>query len=121
MNVVILATFAAAKYPISLMRTNLKVPFAEKDAAKALGARWDPAKKVWYIVDVEVLTPFQKWIPDLDGWSANEGSDAAQLAKPPAKAAKSSSEGVITVSTTNVQHCGCKVLPWVDCEHTASG
>ena len=29
-------------------RTYLEVPFAEKDAAKALGARWDPHKIQWY-------------------------------------------------------------------------
>ena len=37
------------------MRINLVTPFAEKYAAKALGARWDAAKKCWYIVDVDVL------------------------------------------------------------------
>ena len=26
----------------------LNVPYAEKDAAKALGAKWDPVKKQWY-------------------------------------------------------------------------
>lgn len=30
-------------------RVYLAVPFAEKDAAKALGARWDPAKRCWYV------------------------------------------------------------------------
>ena len=42
------------------MRINLVTPFAEKEAAKALGARWDGVKKVWYIVDVEDLTPFMR-------------------------------------------------------------
>ncbi|MFI3136422.1 MAG: DUF5710 domain-containing protein, partial [Methylococcaceae bacterium] len=27
----------------------LNVPFAQKDEAKALGARWDAAQKKWYI------------------------------------------------------------------------
>src|SRR5450830_802080 len=31
------------------MRINLVTPFTEKDAVKALGARWDSAKKLWYI------------------------------------------------------------------------
>lgn len=34
------------------MRINLVTPFAEKDAVKALGARWYAATKVWYITDV---------------------------------------------------------------------
>jgi Domain of unknown function (DUF5710) len=30
-------------------RIDLKVPFAGKDDAKRLGARWDAARKVWYV------------------------------------------------------------------------
>jgi hypothetical protein len=52
------------------MRINLVTPFAEKDEAKALGARWDSAKKCWYIVDVADLTPFLRWIPDIVSLSA---------------------------------------------------
>lgn len=44
------------------MRINLNCPFAEKEDAKLLGARWDVARKVWYIVDVEDLTPYMRWI-----------------------------------------------------------
>ena len=36
----------------------LNVPYAEKDAAKALGAKWDAAKKKWYVLgdkDIRVL------------------------------------------------------------------
>ncbi len=29
-------------------RVNLAVPYSEKEAAKELGAKWDPSKKVWY-------------------------------------------------------------------------
>jgi hypothetical protein len=34
--------------PARESRAYLDVPFSEKDAAKALGARWDPAVKRWY-------------------------------------------------------------------------
>ena len=44
------------------MRIDLNCPYAEKDVAKGLGARWDAARKVWFIVDVEDLTPFMRWI-----------------------------------------------------------
>lgn len=30
------------------MRVNLNVPYRDKDAARAAGARWDAARKVWY-------------------------------------------------------------------------
>lgn len=29
----------------------IKIPYEEKDAAKALGARWNPERKQWYIPD----------------------------------------------------------------------
>ena len=35
------------------MRTDLKVPYAEKDQARKRGARWDAAKKVWFVENVE--------------------------------------------------------------------
>lgn len=85
------------------MRINLVTPFAEKDAVKALGARWDPAKKVWYINDVADLTPFERWIP---------GAGAVEApARPP--------RGVTTGPAVAVPHCGCDVQPWDDCQHTS--
>jgi len=43
----------------------LDVPFTQKEQAKALGARWDPLKKKWYLPDADKLdlTPFQAWLP----------------------------------------------------------
>ena len=41
----------------------MKVPYAEKDVAKKLGAKWDSGKKVWYVRDVENIKPFMRWIP----------------------------------------------------------
>ena len=105
------------------MRINLVTPFAEKDAAKALGARWDSAKKVWYIQDVADLTPFARWIPN--GQAAMAGTGDAIPAAPspgrprgPVTDKRPDSGGVTTQPKTLVPHCGCDVLPWVDCEHT---
>lgn len=99
------------------MRINLVTPFAEKDAVKALGARWDAAKKCWYIVDVADLTPFARWIPnmhtaiDLSGGAAKPTKPNFTL--PPAFAATQ------TKSPDDKADCGCNVLPWDDCVHTA--
>ena len=44
-------------------RTYLAVPYAEKDEAKQLGAKWDRGEKAWYVpagMDVEAFTP---WMP----------------------------------------------------------
>ena len=49
------------------MPTYLKVPFPEKDEAKALGARWDGACKKWFVPDGRDPEPFARW---LDGGAA---------------------------------------------------
>jgi len=41
---------------------DLDVPYAEKDAAKALGARWDPTRRCWYVPDGLDATPFLRWV-----------------------------------------------------------
>lgn len=102
------------------MRINLVTPFAEKDAAKALGARWDSTKKLWYIVDVADFTPFLRWIPNLEAAKqAAAGSDAQQTQQTDGGLIRRSA-GVITMSTIAVVHCGCDVRPWEDCQHTAA-
>ena len=54
----------------------LTVPYAEKDAAKALGARWNPTRRRWYVPDGVATEPFSKWIGA--GGSADTGAPAAQ-------------------------------------------
>ena len=44
-------------------RTYLAVPYAEKDDAKQLGAKWDRAEKAWYVpagMDLDAVT---SWLP----------------------------------------------------------
>lgn len=102
------------------MRINLTTPFAEKDAVKALGARWDSAKRQWYIVDVSDLTPFLRWIPDVDAATERALESAALPSKPAAdKPPIKRSTGVITTSTRKIPQCGCSVRAWEDCPHTA--
>lgn len=42
-------------------KTYLNVPYAQKDAAKALGARWDAAAKKWYVPAGKDIAPFAQW------------------------------------------------------------
>lgn len=99
------------------MRINLVTPFAEKDAVKALGARWDPARKVWYVTDVTDLTPFARWIPDLQ--QATDKGAAAAAPRSAARATPGASHSPArNAPPLNVPHCGCKVLPWEACEHS---
>jgi hypothetical protein len=49
------------------MRPNviyLQVPYTEKENAKALGARWDPQEKLWFIPNSIELEQFSKWLPE---------------------------------------------------------
>jgi hypothetical protein len=100
------------------MRINLVTPFAEKDIVKALGARWDAANKTWYITDVADLTPFSRWIPDLEATTEKSVGSAGQVLGNVVVAPIKRSEGVITTSTVEVVGCDCNVLPWDDCEHS---
>ena len=44
-------------------RINLRVGFADKDHAKALGAKWDAKLKTWYIdADMDMLK-YKRWMP----------------------------------------------------------
>lgn len=57
----------------------LKVPYAEKDEAKALGARWNQARKAWYVPDGQPTAPFARWLdgaPDAAGDGAKQRVDS---------------------------------------------
>lgn len=42
-------------------KTYLNVPFAQKDAAKALGAKWDTINKKWYVPADKDIALFTQW------------------------------------------------------------
>jgi putative DNA primase/helicase len=42
-------------------RVHLAVPYGEKNAAKALGAKWDKAARCWYAPPGADLAPFARW------------------------------------------------------------
>ena len=45
------------------MKLYLNVPYAEKDEAKALGARWNPRAKKWYFDGARSdYIRFSKWL-----------------------------------------------------------
>jgi len=96
------------------MRINLNCPYAEKDLAKSLGARWDIARKVWYIVDVEDLTPFMRWIA-----KDEPAKQPKQVKKEHRTHTRTMHKAGAVTRSAFVPHCGCHhVLPWEDCEHT---
>ena len=58
----------------------LTVPYAEKDEAKALGARWNPTKRRWYVPDGVAPAAFAKW--------AGPGDDTSNDGAAPAKSGR---------------------------------
>ena len=94
------------------MRMNLKVPFAEKDQAKKLGARWDPAHKVWYVDSAADMSRFSKWSATPHEETVG---DSVTPKNPPAS--KQASAGMDIVGSEYVERpriCDC--LPWDVCD-----
>jgi hypothetical protein len=46
------------------MKTYLTVPYKEKDEARRNGARFDLARKKWFVENLPDLEPFLKWMPE---------------------------------------------------------
>jgi len=94
------------------MRVNLKVPFAEKDEAKKLGAKWDSTKKVWYVENKADMAQFSKWSP-----APHEDTASAVVTKKTPPANKQASAGMVIVGSEYVDRpriCDC--LPWDVCD-----
>lgn len=93
------------------MRMDLKVPFAEKDAAKKLGARWDAARKIWYVLAQGDVAPFAKWTP-----TPHEESPA-QAAPGKSPSPKTQASGKVYVGSEYEPRARvCECLPWETCE-----
>jgi len=46
-----------------MARIDLNVPYAEKEAAKALGAKWDAPRRTWYVPNDLASDAFSRWLP----------------------------------------------------------
>ncbi len=93
-------------------RFYLTVPFAQKDKAKGLGAKWDPTRKSWYVPEGVDTGAFQRWISDdSDHQGPTPGDPSAQRAGSPNR--KKESSGVVIPSTNPdfVPYTG-DVPPW---------
>jgi Domain of unknown function (DUF5710) len=66
---------------IATTNINLKVPFNEKDQAKALGARWNAEAKLWYVPQGVEAAPFEKWLSSAPN-TAPSKAPASSAAKP---------------------------------------
>ncbi len=84
------ASFTQLMQNPAVPNTYLAVAFKDKDAAKALGARWDGVQRQWYVPDGRELTPFARWLP---------GSSEVGLPPGPLSSGLLSSNQLSTTST----------------------
>lgn len=94
------------------MRLNLKVPFAEKDEAKKLGARWDAGRKVWYIDGRSDAAVFSRWAPTPHDAATPEGRAPTRGKVQGATGSETVHVGSRYVELARV----CDCLPWDDCD-----
>lgn len=85
----------------------LNVPYAEKDEAKALGARWNPTKRRWYVPDGVATDAFAKW--------AGQGMDGAAPAAAGKAGGRVDSYQGKTVLGTNYVALGHDCNPFESC------
>lgn len=95
----------------------LNVPFAAKDQAKGLGARWDPQQRIWYVPHGVDIQPFQAWWPEdlkAQGGAALEqpGKASASPARKPAAARAPSAAAAIVTGPAEVAPDHSDKLPW---------
>jgi hypothetical protein len=57
----------------------LNVPYAEKDQARELGARWNPTRKRWYVPNGVATEPFARWMAKEGEPPASRDERAAKL------------------------------------------
>ena len=98
------------------MRMNLKVPFAEKDEAKMLGARWDAARKIWYVEGKADMAAFARWAP-----TPHDGSTIVVPRQSGMQANKREASSKVIVGSAYVaQQRVCECLPWEVCDKCES-
>ena len=94
----------------------LNVPFAAKDQAKGLGARWDPQQRSWYVPPGVDIQPFQAWWPeDLKAQGGNlmeQASKAGLSARKPAVSRPSTGAPAIFTGPLEVAPDTSDKLPW---------
>lgn len=63
-------------------RTYINVPYSQNSAAKALGAKWDPAQRSMYVPSGLDVTPFARWSPKPAFTADLKDQNAATVAPP---------------------------------------
>lgn len=97
----------------------LTVPYAQKDEAKALGARWNPTRRRWYVPDGVATEQFAKWI---DGAAPGDAPGAAAAA--PARTGRVDSyqgKTVVGANYLDLDHACDPLQDCVECAERLAG
>ncbi|AGX86933.1 exodeoxyribonuclease VII large subunit [Candidatus Symbiobacter mobilis] len=112
-----------------MANTYLIVTYSEKDAAKALGAKWDSVQRSWYVPEGRELAPFSQWLPK-DGVAtkatiqnnAVENRDHSELAAPATRGISLSALlGGVSTIVSRAYQTGVWVMVEVEELYTVSG
>jgi hypothetical protein len=95
----------------------LNVPYAEKDAAKTLGARWNPTKRRWYVPDGVATEPFAKWIDGTADVPANAAAAPARSGRIDSYQGKT----VVGVNYVELTHDCNPLVPCPICSEQLAG
>ena len=90
---------------MSHSKTYLNVPYAEKDTAKSLGAKWDAAKKKWYAPENLDISLFSKW-------NSASASVPANKSKTPSKSKRSTSNNITYAKDKSFVAYNGELPPW---------
>jgi exodeoxyribonuclease VII large subunit len=100
---------------IHATRIDLSVPYARKEEAKALGARWDSSQKLWYVPAGTDLRGFdQRWFPS--GFPLVVDKDAGESAEQEGSDEKSITLSELLARLKGVITSGMPESVWVRAE-----
>ncbi|KAG5189711.1 hypothetical protein JKP88DRAFT_262070 [Tribonema minus] len=86
---------------VSTKQVFLNCPYADKDEAKELGARWCPGERKWFVNPGVSLRPFAKWLPrDMPRTPTKRTRDGDQMYTTPQKRQAVSHDGRPAVPDT---------------------
>ena len=84
-------------YKMADSKTYINVPFAQKDTAKALGAKWDASMKKWYVPADKDSAVFAQWSPQASALTGTEiPTSKPTSSKKPSTSANDSTPNVMT-------------------------
>jgi hypothetical protein len=97
------------------MPTILNVPYADKDEARALGARWNPTRKKWYVPDGADTAPFERWL------APGEAPGAKPAGAKPGRSDSAAAKLAVGANYVELEHACNPFEPCPECTARLAG